>query len=397
MASAARSRPAITPPWVARRQEARGVNYREELRHTGDLIDVGATTWRITSQLQDPEDGAGSAVVASVRAVGYPRILPHDDVVIKDASWPVEPDEGWWSCSRAAVPCGTEAVAKHTTRAEVAVHEAACAAVCDAGMPRAVVPIFCHAGAYRCCLVMARVRVWGDGDHKCAPPSRWLEAAARLLRVVATLDDAGILHRDICPDNCGFSEGAGLACLFDFDVSKRRRCGWHDFRRVHPSRQAYTSIASHLRYSAAATSWDVFDELESVLYTVLSMLCGGLPWDWASSKSVRRAMYDEDGDGWGLRGSFWRAHKERRLCEEEQAVLDAKRAFLADWRRAAPRVPEGSATAVAVQALQQCVARLALLPVAPRPDPAGPQHAVPRRSEVEVMLSCLGAAASDNP
>ncbi|CDW57398.1 Pkinase domain containing protein [Trichuris trichiura] len=108
------------------------------------------------------------------------------------------------------------------------------------------------------------------------------EIAIDLVSAVRELHEIGYVHNNIKPSNFAFGQfpdGHGKLYLFDYSLC-RRRFGYHPppsqwsprNNKMRSSLQ-YSSIAAQMRKNCT-----VWDDLESVLYTLVELFSGSLPW-----------------------------------------------------------------------------------------------------------------------
>mmetsp|Transcript_8332 Transcript_8332/g.5953 ORF Transcript_8332/g.5953 Transcript_8332/m.5953 type:complete len:143 (+) Transcript_8332:258-686(+) len=97
------------------------------------------------------------------------------------------------------------------------------------------------------------------------------------------LADKGLVHRDLKPDNWCVGQGAhqDTVYLIDFGLAKKYR---HDVTQIHiPQKQGKLLVGTILYASVDALLGSEItrkDDLESMVYGLIELGLGALPWDW---------------------------------------------------------------------------------------------------------------------
>ena len=104
--------------------------------------------------------------------------------------------------------------------------------------------------------------------------------AIKMLKIIKTLHRAGLVHRDIKPDNIvlGQNKHSSSFYLIDFGLSKKYMTdrGKHVvMKRDQPfiGSPGYASCASHEGVTLSRK-----DDIESLFYTLVFLIKGDLPW-----------------------------------------------------------------------------------------------------------------------
>jgi serine/threonine protein kinase len=109
--------------------------------------------------------------------------------------------------------------------------------------------------------------------------------ALQMLTIIKCVHDKGILHRDIKPENFVFTIDMRNLVLIDFGISKI----YLDNDKTHKKQGTTNQIIGCIRY-ASTYSHDKLelsrrDDMISLLYSLLYIFCGRLPWENIMSNS----------------------------------------------------------------------------------------------------------------
>lgn len=125
--------------------------------------------------------------------------------------------------------------------------------------------------------------------------SRVGQIGAELTLILKTIHDAGIIHRDIKPENILRALTDDRLYLVDFGVAKRIISnGIHDpFSDNHSfvGTPRYASLSAHKGHAQGRK-----DDFESLMYTLLVLLNGRLPWQGLPKKELKIQQIKEEFD-----------------------------------------------------------------------------------------------------
>ena len=131
----------------------------------------------------------------------------------------------------------------------------------------------------------------------------------QMLNRIEFIHYKGIIHRDIKPENfvLGKDNNLRIVYLIDFGLAKQY-CNTKTKAHIEYKERdhicgtlSYMSINSHLGVTVSRR-----DDLESFVYSIISLWKGGLPWDKAKEKDIlnMKITYDEEKLCRGLHENF---------------------------------------------------------------------------------------------
>lgn len=108
-----------------------------------------------------------------------------------------------------------------------------------------------------------------------------------IVEIVEYIHSKGFLHRDLKPDNFLFENETSLSIkIIDFGLAKK----YKDFNNEHIPFKIGTSLVGSINYSSISALEGVElsrrDDLESIIYIILFLMEGRIPWENMSYKDV---------------------------------------------------------------------------------------------------------------
>lgn len=122
-----------------------------------------------------------------------------------------------------------------------------------------------------------------------------LMVAYQMIERLKFLHGKGLVHRDIKPDNfvMGLGENSNVLYLIDMGLGIYN----YDKNGVHKQLKQKNSLTGTVNYCSLNTHKFIEqsrrDDLESVIYTLVHLYQGSLPWDEVSSSSSNNKMLNE--------------------------------------------------------------------------------------------------------
>lgn len=111
----------------------------------------------------------------------------------------------------------------------------------------------------------------------------------QMIKIIQYVHSKGFLHRDLKPDNFLFEDEKNLSIkLIDFGLAKK----YKDANKKHIPFKSGKSLVGSINYSslAAQKGFELSrrDDLESILYIILFLINGKVPWDDFNVEDVEK-------------------------------------------------------------------------------------------------------------